>query len=59
MQKLQDLICGGPWGGNDNVCLVYWSPNPANPNDGKWIAWEDKPAPKADPLPEAGVDIAP
>jgi len=58
IQKLQDLICGGPWGNLDDVCLIYWKPDNAGPG-GQWVYWEDNPPPRNDPLPPAGVTIAP
>jgi hypothetical protein len=54
MQKLRDLVCGGPWGADDDICLIYWKPSS---NGGQWVAWQDAPAPKTDPLPEAGVSV--
>jgi hypothetical protein len=57
MQRLKNLVCGGPWGGNDAVVLVYWKTDSSAPNGGLWVAWVDKPAPKVDPLPEAAVSI--
>jgi hypothetical protein len=59
MERLKNLICGGPWGGNDDIVLIYWKPHTGAPADHQWVAWVDKPTPKADPLPEASVSIAP
>ena len=64
MQKLQQLICGGPWNARDNICLLYWRPKlgddgkPRPDGAGEWVAWVDSP-PKVDPLPDTGVTIAP
>jgi hypothetical protein len=57
MQRLKNLICGGPWGGNNDIVLIYWKPEAGLPGNGQWVAWVDNPAPKSDPLPEAGVTI--
>ena len=55
IEKLKDLICGGPWGNRDDICLIYWRPKGEG---GEWVAWVDEPNPKVDPLPEAHVNIA-
>jgi len=54
MGKLQDLVCGGPWNGRDDICLIYWKPDVS-----KWVAWVDQPPPMFDPLPQAEVSVAP
>lgn len=56
MQKLQDLVCGGPWNAHNDICLIYWRPKPGG--GGEWVAWTDSPAPRKDPLPEADVTIS-
>lgn len=53
IQKLQDLVCGGPWGNRDDLCLLYWKPNV---NGGEWVAWSNS-TPNVDPLPAAGVSV--
>jgi hypothetical protein len=54
IQRLQDLVCTGPWSNRDDLVLLYWQPA----GGGRWVAWVDSP-PKVDPLPEANVSIAP
>ncbi len=58
MQRLKNLICGGPWDGNNAIVLIYWKTDAGTPGGGLWVAWVDKPSPKVDPLPEASVSIA-
>ena len=48
MDKLRSLVCGGPFGNRDDLCLFYWK-------DDAWVAWSDS---VQDPLPEANVTIA-
>ena len=55
MENLRDLVCGGPWGADDTICMFYWKPAPDG--GGKWVAWRDTPPPKVDPLTEAGVTV--
>jgi len=50
--RLQNLICGGPWAGDNNICMLYWKIDASKPDGGFWVAWEDP-----DPLPGAGVTI--
>jgi hypothetical protein len=58
-QRLQDLICTGTWGGDNNIVMLYWIKDATKPGGGYWAAWEDSPTPLADPLIQAGVSIAP
>lgn len=55
MERLQNLICTGPWNTDDTICLIYWKPAPNG--GGKWVAWQDNPPPNVDPLPQAGVTV--
>jgi hypothetical protein len=57
MQRLRNLLSGGPWSPK-SIVMLYWKPDPQAPGGGQWVAWEDSTAPKVDPLPEAGVTIA-
>jgi hypothetical protein len=59
IQRLKNLICGGPWSARDDIVTLYWKPDPGAPNGAQWVAWIDTPAPKVDPLPEASVSITP
>jgi hypothetical protein len=54
LNRLQQLICGGPWDLFTNLSLVYWVTDTTAPGNGYWIAWEDP-----DALIAAGVTIAP
>lgn len=54
IKRLKNLICGGSWGNNNEICLIYWKLDPNAPNGGYWVAWENP-----DPLPGAGVSITP
>lgn len=54
LQRLKNLVCSGAWSGEDEIVLIYWKPD-----ESRWVAWVDAPAPSVDPLPEAEVDITP
>jgi len=54
IQKLQDLVCGGPWSNRNDICLLYWKPKAGG---GEWVAWSDSPPPRTDPLPQGAVSI--
>lgn len=48
--------------GNDTVSLLHWISAPASGAPGEvspgyWAAWLDRPAPKEDPLRQAGVTV--
>jgi|GEM_PF-5699478 hypothetical protein len=48
--------------GDDTVALLHWvsSPPSGAPDElspGHWVVWLDQPAPKADPLRQAGVSV--
>jgi hypothetical protein len=54
LDRLKFLLLSGEWANKDGTVLIYWSPND---NGGRWVAWDDSPAPTVDPLPAAGVNI--
>lgn len=54
MQRLRNLICGGPWGNNNKIILIYWLPDTNVIGGGYWVAWEG-----ADPLADAAISIEP
>ncbi len=47
-RRLRALVSGGNWTGNDNIALIYWSPE----DGGRWIMWENP-----DPLKLGKVTI--
>jgi len=42
MQRLKDLVCAGPWDGDDDIYAIYWQRDPAAPGgEGYWVACKD------------------
>jgi hypothetical protein len=52
MKRLRNLVCGGPWGNDNEIDLIYWLPDEKVSGGGYWVAWKDP-----DPLPPAGVVV--
>jgi hypothetical protein len=47
-RRLRDLVSGGNWTDNDDIVLIYWSPE----DKGRWVMWKDP-----DPLKEANITV--
>lgn len=41
IKRLQNLVCIGPWSGDNEIVLILWVTDGTKTGGGYWVAWED------------------